>query len=98
MVVGSQVMNNMNRKSALMILMTVAGFAICWLPQIIYRILSISDPTLIPDLAMRAKVEAIAGYIALLNSGLNPIIYVFRMKEFRSAISKVFCSVFGIHG
>ena len=94
MVPGSRTMNSMSKKSVLTILITVGGFVICWLPNVIYVIVSICDPKMMIESNASLYVEHILSYIALINSGFNPIIYVLRMTEFRAAFLKVFCCFF----
>lgn len=78
------------RKGVITLLITVGCFMTCWWPYIICLIvgLAMRKNNNIPNL-----LEQIMDYsevLVILNSGMNPIIYVIRMEPFRIAFVKLF--------
>lgn len=69
-------------------LMTVLGvFTICWLPWLILVLVDCVCDTCNVD----EPYDLVIPIIALINSGMNPIIYAFRSKEMRSTYAYVIC-------
>ena len=69
-------------------LMTVLGvFTICWLPWLILVFVDCVCDTCNVD----EPYDLIIPMIALINSGMNPVIYALRSKEMRSTYSYIIC-------
>ena len=68
--------------------MVIGSFTLCYLPGFICLLLTVKlGPNRIPN-PLRSSVIVLMA----INSGLNPIIYMFRSNEFRVAFKKLFRS------
>ena len=75
-----------NRKMNLMVVSAVAVFICCWLPlQVIYTLLLVNA---VHQSTVFRLVKA-SSCVAFINSIVNPIIYAFIAKDFRSSFRKV---------
>ncbi|XP_031567185.1 adenosine receptor A2b-like isoform X1 [Actinia tenebrosa] len=61
-----------------------------WLPYIIFELVQLSHPNRSFGIVSRNVIEL----IQLSNSLINPIVCLFRMKDFRKAFSKLICKCF----
>ena len=69
-------------------LMTVLGvFTVCWLPWLILVLVDCVCETCNVD----EPYDLIIPIVALINSGMNPVIYALRSKEMRSTYSYIIC-------
>ena len=76
-------------KAAKTLIVTVVCFLICWIPGMICILISLQYEK--NDIPMFFKQNlAYFETLAALNSGMNPIIYIIRMKSFRVAYFKLF--------
>lgn len=82
------------RKSTVLIASVVVMFAICWTPHHIGNVLSLvilGIENSFPDAAenldgVRATMTIIAGALVFISSTLNPILYMFAARSFRSSL------------
>lgn len=82
------------RKSTVLIASVVVMFAICWTPHHIGNVLSLiilSIEKSFPDAAenvdgVRTTMTIIAGALVFISSTLNPILYMFAARSFRSSL------------
>lgn len=82
------------KKSVITVLITVGCFMVCWWPYVICLTvgLVIRENKSVPYLL--AQILNYAEILVILNSGMNPMIYVIRMEPFRVAYAKLFqCQV-----
>lgn len=85
------------RKSTILIASVVVVFAICWTPHHVGNVLSlinlaIKDPH--PDAAdslegARSTMAFIAGAMVFISSTVNPILYMFAARSFRSSLRDI---------
>ncbi|XP_068174283.1 leukotriene B4 receptor 1 [Antennarius striatus] len=94
------------RKSTVLIASVVVVFAICWTPHHIGNILSIiilaieySFPNTAENMeSVRSTMSFIAGAMVFISSTVNPILYMFAARSFRTSlndtgIQKLFCHI-----
>ncbi|KAM8762632.1 leukotriene B4 receptor 1 isoform 2-T2 [Acanthopagrus schlegelii] len=82
------------RKSTVLIASVVVVFAICWTPHHIGNILSLAilaTDVSFPDAAdnlesVRSTMAFIAGALVFISSTVNPILYMFAARSFRSSL------------
>lgn len=71
----------------------VGTFLSCWMPTTIYFLYLASTKHRIPYAPFNPSLELIFVAISLiathLNSAIDPLIYAYRMKEFRDAITRL---------
>ncbi len=78
-------------KHAMTFLIVIGSFYICWLPFLILLAIQTYGKMLSFSLF---KIFEFSCYPAIFNSGLNPIIYSIKMKQFRSATKKLMRETF----
>ena len=71
-----------NVKAAKTMGIVIGAFALCWLPYTFVFLYGIVTGDKSPNLK---KIATYLGWIALLNSGINPIIYATKISTFRLA-------------
>ncbi|XP_077980189.1 cannabinoid receptor 1-like [Glandiceps talaboti] len=76
------------RKSVVAFLLVVGVFFVSWSPMILYMIMSAANPMPSANVLI---ARTIGWFLAQLNSALNPLVYWWRIKAFRSAMRRVFC-------
>ena len=82
------------RKLTCTSLIVVLVSLLCWLPVIIFSIMS--NLQKFSKLSLRSYFHILMTFllIFLINSIVNPVIYAMRMPEFRVSLSKIFCRRF----
>nr|XP_020445612.1 leukotriene B4 receptor 1-like [Monopterus albus] len=83
------------RKSTVLIASVVVVFAICWTPHHIGNVLSLVNLAIensFPETAhslenVRSTMAFIAGAMGFISSSVNPILYMFAARSFRSSLS-----------
>lgn len=76
------------RKAAKTLAIVIGVYVICWLPFFITNLLIGVCPSCVVSPEILFPVFTWMGYI---NSGMNPVIYAYAMKDFRRAFSRVIC-------
>ncbi|XP_073693561.1 leukotriene B4 receptor 1 [Garra rufa] len=82
------------RKSTVLICSVVVMFALCWIPHHVVNLISLISLTVKhsnPDMAesledARNTMTFIAGALAFISSSVNPVLYVFAARTFRSSL------------
>nr|XP_060644119.1 leukotriene B4 receptor 1-like [Anolis sagrei ordinatus] len=90
------------RRSAKLIASVVAAFGLCWLPHHIFNLMSVasvlmedSHPEMSGSLDKTVAVGVyIAGSVAFISSCINPLLYAFAARNFRSSVRFVKLSRF----
>ena len=77
-------------KTSRTLFLTVGCFILCWLPMIVLILVGLVDKETIPVIYHLHKLTDFARLLAILNSGMNPLIYIIRMKQFRMAYNQLF--------
>jgi hypothetical protein len=77
------------RKATFTIAIIVLVFLFCWLPFIIFLSVDLLSGTSVNNTSM-GFARVLLALLAIANSGANPIIYAFRLRNFRAAFWKLF--------
>ena len=77
-------------KAAKMILLTVGCFFLCWLPFGTCSLITLVDEDLYMSSPALQWYDYLSNILLLLNSTMNPIIYIMRMQSFRRVLCRLF--------
>ena len=83
---------NYNERRANITIMIVIGvFVVCWFPSCFYYFLQKTCPECFPETfkAKKSLVNALVKVLTFTSSFINPIIYCWRSREFRSVFLKI---------
>ena len=78
-----------NTRTARKLGAVIVVFAVCLLPYLISLLIILQDVDWYMDNVIMQYVEFLSIILALMNSGVNPIIYAINMSEFRSAFLRL---------
>uniref|UniRef100_H3BCP6 G-protein coupled receptors family 1 profile domain-containing protein n=1 Tax=Latimeria chalumnae TaxID=7897 RepID=H3BCP6_LATCH len=72
------------RKSGMLIASVVVAFFVCWFPHHLFNLISIASVLLLAEVSETGVY--IAGALAFISSSINPLLYAFAARKFRSSI------------
>ena len=79
------------KKAIIMLVTVVVVFAVCWLPLQVREIMLIYFPKKIDALFNSKEVVIFFTWIGLLNSAINPCLYVIFSENFRREFGRILC-------
>ena len=80
-------------QSVKVLLLTVGCFIISWWPMLAFTLIAMNNVTYFSESCVIKNISDFADILAIINSAMNPIIYLFRMKTFRKVVIVLFTSL-----
>lgn len=83
--------NHKERRANITIMIVIGVFVVCWFPSCFYYFLQKTCPECFPETfkAKQSLVNALVKVLTFASSFVNPIIYCWRSREFRSVFLKI---------